>query len=113
MTYLACAAVRSNFIEMGAGDINPSHDQVGANVALVPEEGKRFTLLPRHFYSCIIVTGLYANVKISFNQYHPSPEEHLLDQPVGGDHPHLPPCVQPVELQLAGKEEQIHQMLKL
>ena len=51
MSYLACAAVRSNFIEMGASDINPSHDQVGADVALVPEEGKRFTLLPRHFYT--------------------------------------------------------------
>ena len=35
--------------------------------------------------------------------HHPPPEEHLLDQPVGGHHPHLAPCVQPVQLQLAGE----------
>ena len=98
---------------MGAGDINPSHDQVGADVALVPEEEKPVYFSAKPLFSCILVTGLYANVKISYNQSHPSPEEHLLDQPVGGNHPHLTSCVQPVELQLAGKEEQIHQMLKL
>ena len=35
-SYLACAAVRSNLVEVGAGDVDPSHDQVGADVTLVP-----------------------------------------------------------------------------
>ena len=74
MSYLACAAVRSNFIEMGAGDINPSHDQVRADVALVPGEKTPVYFSAKPLFSCILVTGLYANVKISYNQYHPSPE---------------------------------------
>ena len=34
--HLGCATVRSDLIEMRAGDINSSHDEIGANVALVP-----------------------------------------------------------------------------
>ena len=36
--HLGCATVRSDLIEMRAGDINSSHDEIGANVALVPEQ---------------------------------------------------------------------------
>ena len=28
--------MRSNLVEVGAGDVDPSHDQVGADVTLVP-----------------------------------------------------------------------------
>ena len=34
-----------------------------------------------------------------------SPEEHLLDQPVGSNHPHLAPSVQTVQFKLAAKCE--------
>ena len=34
-----------------------------------------------------------------------SPEQHLLDQPVGSNHPHLAPSVQTVQFKLAAKCE--------
>ena len=40
----ACAAVRSNLVEVGAGDVDPSHDQVGADVTLVPGQANLLNL---------------------------------------------------------------------
>ena len=36
--HLGCATVRSDLIEVWTGDINSSHDEIGANVALIPEQ---------------------------------------------------------------------------
>ena len=36
--HLGCATVRSDLVEVRAGDVNSSHDKIGANVALVPEQ---------------------------------------------------------------------------
>ena len=42
--------MRSNLVEVGASDINPSHDQVGTDVTLVP--GQR-NLLNHFLYKCL------------------------------------------------------------
>ena len=34
--HLGCATVRGDLVEVWAGDVNSSHDEIGANVALVP-----------------------------------------------------------------------------
>ena len=36
---LASAAVSSDFVEVRAGDVHSAHDQVGADLALVPARG--------------------------------------------------------------------------
>ena len=36
--HLGCATVRSDLIEVWTSDVNSSHDEIGANVALVPEQ---------------------------------------------------------------------------
>ena len=36
--HLGCAAVRSDLIEVRTSDVNSSHDEIGSNVALIPEQ---------------------------------------------------------------------------
>ena len=61
--------MRSNLVEVGAGDVDPSHDQVGADVTLVPGQTNLSNLTNRFLYysqntqnNCISFKGFNATV---------------------------------------------------